>query len=86
MLRRGPVERRLVDVAEGDDVLGRDRRRGCCRPGRRTPMTAMLSFSLRFRPRRIAGAASVAAAEPASTRPNCRREGRDEESGFELDG
>src|SRR4051812_31318296 len=34
---------------------------------------AMLSFSLRFRPRTIAGAARAPTAAPATARPNCRR-------------
>ena len=43
-----------------------------------TPITAMFSFSLRLRPRTIAGAANAPAAAPATARPNCRRVGRAE--------
>ena len=50
-LRGALVERRRVHVAERDDVLGRDRLSGWPRRGRRTPMMAMFSLSLRFRPR-----------------------------------
>ena len=37
---------------------------------------AMLSFSFKFRPRTIAGAAMIPTAELATTRPNWRRDGR----------
>src|SRR5262249_36174991 len=43
-----------------------------------TPIMAMLSFSLRFRPRTKAGAASAPMAVLATTRPNRRRVDRPE--------
>ena len=36
-----------------------------------TPITAMLSFSLRFLPRTIAGKAKAPAAKPIAARANC---------------
>ena len=69
------VDRRLGDVAERHDVLGGDVAGGWTPPRPPTPIMAMFSFSLRFRPRTIAGAAKAPAAAPATACPNCRRVG-----------